>query len=327
MLVPIVYKFKLSHLFSGIFICCFSFFYGFFLQLLPFWAFKDRINYLRYAESSDEILSRFILQGPLATLANEPLWLLSNIGLSQYFQPEIAVRIIIFTSALILSYVLLKASDKRLGWMALFLLFMPGLLKNYIVHLRQGLAIALFFWGYYSKRRIIHYLLMFASPFIHASYALILPLILLFRLLKKAHLALDVRFLSCVAYIVSICCFLNFFAHFLGARQADNYNFSMASGLSGLGPLFWLVILSVLLSQGLEYIRKNEVSIGFLIFYFISYFSIEVTGRIFTSAMPMILISGLNLFGWRRWGFIFLILSFALIQWYKNFFVSPLFIC
>jgi len=132
-------------------IVSFSLTYGFLLQLLPVLQFKDRQNYLNYAENSAEILSNFATDGVLAVLANEPLWLLINSTLALVADPELVVRTIIFVSGSLFSYVLTRSNPENGLWLLLFL-FVPQILKNFITHLRQGLGIALFFAGYFSSK-------------------------------------------------------------------------------------------------------------------------------------------------------------------------------
>jgi len=56
----------------------FSLIYAATLAFLSLDVFKDRINYLRYAESSLAILQGYFNKGILVALVNEPVWLLIN---------------------------------------------------------------------------------------------------------------------------------------------------------------------------------------------------------------------------------------------------------
>lgn len=291
----------------------FSLTYGFILQSLPLSGFLDRQNYLFYAEHSLAFLVRFIADGPLATLANEPLWLLINIGLAQFFEPELVVRVVIFFSASSLAYVLTKSSPRNSIWLMLFLL-MPQLLKNYITHLRQGLAMALFFTGFFSNSWLRRWLLMAASPFVHASFFFILPIVMLPVVLNRFRLAIDVRIVVLVGFAIAASLSLGVVALLVGARQAGTYEFAMAS-VSGLGFAFWLMIGGLFVTQGKTFLKNNQEAVGVLLFYLVSYIFIEVSARVFESGMPLVLLSGLALTQWRRWTFIGFFMLYSAIQW------------
>ena len=292
---------------------CFSLTYGFILQSLPLSGFLDRQNYINYAEISFDYLARYVADGPLATLANEPLWLLANIGLAQFFEPEIVVRIVIFFSAFLLAYVITRADPRNSIWLMLFLL-MPQLLKNHITHLRQGLAMALFFAGFFLRSSLRRWTLMAASPFVHASFFFILPIVMLPAVLNRLRLAMDVRIVILAGFAIAASLSLGVVSSLVGARQAGSYEFAMTS-VSGLGFAFWLMIGGLFVTQGTIFLKNNQEAVGVLLFYLFSYFFIEVTARVFESGMPLVLLSGLALTQWRRWAFIGLFMVYSTIQW------------
>src|SRR5690606_31256538 len=102
-----------------------------------------------YARYSDEIMARYSALNLVAVLFNEPLWLLINIGLSKLFIGEVVLRIIIFVAAFLVSWLLLRQNPRHIFWMMGFLLI-PQVMKNHIIHLRQGLGLAVFLLGYFS---------------------------------------------------------------------------------------------------------------------------------------------------------------------------------
>lgn len=296
----------------NLFLISFSLTYGAVLQFLPLLAFQDRQNYLNYAGGSFNILENHLINGSFSVLANEPLWLLFNISLGQFFEPEIVVRIVIFSGASLLSYLLIRVNPKNSIWLMLFLL-MPQLLKNHVTHLRQGLAMALFYAGYLSGGSTRRWGLMVASSFVHASFFFILPLVALPEILKKMHFAIDVRLFAVIGFAVLISLFMGLLASVVGARQSV-HNFEMAS-VSGLGFVFWLIVIGLFIANGKEWLENNQEAAAVLIFYLVSYFLVEVTARIFESGMPLVLLSGLVLTGWRRLVFICMFLLYGAIQW------------
>ena len=66
--------------------------YGGILQALPVMAFKDRANYLNYAENAGNVLRAYAQDGLLTILANEPIWLTVNIILGALGNPGSRVR-------------------------------------------------------------------------------------------------------------------------------------------------------------------------------------------------------------------------------------------
>ncbi len=105
-------------------------------------------------------------------------------------------------------------------------------------------------------------------------------------------------------------------AQLFGARQASVYVFQMTD-VSGMGFIYWLVIFGLFLSQGKSFFFRhaNTIAVSITLFYLVSYFLIEVTARVFESGLPLVLMTGLELTGWRRVIFISSYLLFALLQW------------
>ena len=305
-----------ASLLQKVLLLSFSLAYGFVLQWLPVLQFKDRENYLRYAENSAEILSNFASEGVLAVFANEPLWLLINSMLALIAGPESVVRIIIFVSGTLFSYVLTRANPENALWLIVFL-FVPQILKNFITHLRQGLGMAIFFAGYFSVRPARRWVLMMAAPFIHASFFFILPFVMLPEVLRSMQLDVDGRLLAMAAFSIVASLSLGLVAAMIGARQFAQYDFAMTE-VSGLGFAYWLVFCAVIFLQGKSFLERHQEAAGVLLFYLLSYFFIEVTARIFESGMPLVLLAGLALKGLWRWVFISSFLSYSVLQWFMR---------
>ena len=99
-----------------------SLLYSLSLASLPISAFKDRANYLRYAEFGSQIFERYSDAGLLPLLANEPLWLFVNALIGQALSPEWTVRAIIFVSAFTVCFTLLRRYSAHVLLLTLFLL-------------------------------------------------------------------------------------------------------------------------------------------------------------------------------------------------------------
>jgi hypothetical protein len=294
-------------------ILCIAVLYGGALALLPLEAFLDRANYLVQIQYAEDILLRYWELGVPAALVNEPLWLVVNAGLVTVLSPEAILRIIVFVPATLVAYQVLRVAPGNIVWFVLILL-MPQVLKNHVVHLRQGAAVACFLLGWSSSNRAARWGLIGAAPFIHSSFFFILGLMLLARTVKTLRLTPELRAPLFLAVGLAVGLGLGWLAEFVGARQAQEYQFAH-SDVSGLGFVFWLAVALVMSLQGREYIRRHTLEIGVVCFYLGTYFFVEVTARIFESAMIPVLLAGMHLTGWRRQLFLSLMVVFGLALW------------
>lgn len=291
----------------------FALLYASVLTALPLEIFKDRANYLVYAEYSDQVLARFAAGGLLSVVANEPVWLLVNIGLHSFQSPQTVLRTIIFTSSFLVSFILLRQNSRHIYWMIFFLLI-PQVLKNNIIHLRQGLAISVFMAGYYIGPKPLRYLLMVTAGLIHSSFLIVLAIGGLVWSLKVVKFSPYLRTVFFVIGFGLLALSLSFLASELGARQGEQYT-EEGLAISGLGFLYWLSILLIFISQGPSFLRDNPFPFGVLTFYVASYFLTPLAARIFESALLFVLIAGLSLRGWRRQLYLSAIVFFAVLTY------------
>lgn len=177
------------------FLLLFSLLYGFFLSRIPSADFKDFSNYLVYADHSWSILLSYSNKGFLSLISNEPIWLLVNVFFSLFFEGETVVRVIIFFSASSVAWLTLSNNPRHIGWLILFL-FLPLVIKNNLIHLRQGLAISIFLWGWFSSNRPIRVFFIAISPFVHASFFFVLFILGLSKFLRVLRLGPVLRILS-----------------------------------------------------------------------------------------------------------------------------------
>lgn len=284
------------------------------LASLPLEAFKDRANYLVYAEYSWDILQRYWSQGFLTTIFNEPFWLLLNSAFSTFLMPDILLRlIIIFFPAFVVAYYVLLHRPKDFIWLLIFL-FSPLVLKNHIVHLRQGVAIAIFLIGWFGKEKWKRVITLLIASLVHSSFFFVTILWFASRLMLRLRLGPDLRGIFFVGMGVGIGSVLGTVATFLGARQAWQYQFSIAD-VSGLGFIFWVCIFFIMILEGRAFARRHAFEIGAVVFYLGTYFFVEVTARIFESAIIPVLVSGLALSGWRRQLFLLMVSIFVFLQY------------
>ncbi|MGI2100258.1 EpsG family protein [Shewanella oncorhynchi] len=281
--------------------------------IIPIDAVMDRANYLIYASDSELIFARYFFSGFLSILTNEPVWLILNVFLNIFFTAENVVFIVIFFSSFVSSYLVLKSNPKYFLFL-LFILFVPQIVSKYIVHLRQGLAISFFLIGWSLTNTKWRFLYFFITPFIHSSFFFVLFLYFFTEISFKLKLARDIRGVLVVFLGLSLGLGLGYVANLVGARQANEYNFS-STNISGLGFIFWFGVFSLYWFQGRGFVRKHAFSISALIFYLSTYFLIEVTGRIFESMIIFVLLASLDLTAWRRKAFIFALFLYVVLTW------------
>ena len=273
----------------------------------------DRLNYLEYASSSEIILLRYLTNGFLSLIANEPIWLLINLISNQFFQPEATLKIIIFCASFISSYLILKSNSRYFLFLLIILIF-PNVLIKYIVHLRQGLAISIFLLGWFSTSKFKALLLYTISPLIHSSFFFILAIFLLIYLLQKIHLTNELILFLVIIFGFIVGFSISYLTNVFGARQAEEYDFKLTQ-VSGLGFLFWSFIFLIYWFQGKKFVQSHLFVIAPLVFYLSTYFLIDVTSRIFESVVIIVLLAGFNLTSWRFHAFFILVCMFVSFSW------------
>ena len=287
--------------------------YAYVLASQPVDEFVDRVNYLVYAGESSAIFDRYLNQGVATLIFNEPIWLLHNILLSLFLGPEGVIVATVFLASYITAYIILKFSPAHFILLILYLL-LPQVLKNNIIHLRQGLAIAVFLLGWFSSRPNVRYFCLFLACFIHSSFLVILFLCVLNEFFARFRYGSDLRavIVACIGLLIGV--FGIWVAGVLGARQADQYVDEVVS-VSGLGFIFWATVVGIFVFQGKVFLHKNSLQLSLIIFYLSTYFFLPVAARIFESGLLLVLLSALQLTSYRKYTFIVVFLLYFLLQW------------
>lgn len=285
-----------------------AFLYAFFLVSLPMEGMADRANYLEMARISPVIIARELAQGFNSFLANEPVWFLLNALLNLRFSDVEVVRIVIFFSSFLVSYLLLLNNPKSF-FLLLLVLFFPQVMKNFVIHLRQGLAIAVFMLGWFSFDRKNKIFFIGLAPFIHSSFFIIIAIMLGGWLLKKLKTAPDIKLVAYFCFSLSLSLLVATLSALIGARQATTTVIT-AEGVTGIGFLFWCGMLLIMLLQGRRFLHQHTVALGILIFYLVAYFFTPISGRVFESGILLVLLALLATTGWRRLVTLTLLLAF-----------------
>lgn len=277
----------------GFFAFALSVAYGLWLAGLPLLEFKDRANYLRYAHASGSIADRYLADGWRAVLFNEPAWLAVNDLLSRVFVSEEVLWLIIFVPASTVAWLILSRGPQHFLYL-IFLMIVPFVIKNHIIHLRQGLAIAVFFLALRVKSTPGRICLLALAPLIHSSFFVILLIYVLSRLIRRMSTrpALSIAFLMVASFIGTAA--FSSVAMWSGARQAGTIESQMGD-ITGLGLMLWLVVLLIFFSEGAAFVRTNLFPIAVLLFYACSYFFTEQAGRILESGVLAVFFAALGL--------------------------------
>ena len=287
--------------------------YGLILCSLPLTIFLDRTYYLEYASSGGFILvNNYLSGGVINVFFNEPLWLLINMALSLIFQPEQVVRIIILFSSVLFSYALAKKLRAKNFLLVLLILLFPQVLQNYITHLRQGLALAIFMYGILNTKKYKPY--TFFAALIHSSFYFILVFqlleIILVKLRLNFHLKVFAYFISSILLIFVV----DSVASLIGDRRGGQYS-SEDIQVSGLGWIFWLIFFFLLLFRSYPLFKKPNGALPIFTFYLTSYFNLAFVARIFESMLPYIF-TGLKDLKPKYYYLLFgLLFSFCVAQW------------
>ncbi|PXW80495.1 EpsG-like putative glucosyltransferase [Pseudogracilibacillus auburnensis] len=282
------------------------------LRKIP-WATDDQ-NYLNYVTYSHLLFSNTVdkaLHNPLFILVNEPIWLLLNNCFNLIFEPETVIRIFIFFSAVSVLYALGKITNYSFLTI-FFFLFLVQIIKNHILHLRQGLAVGIFLLGFTreGKKGI---LLRFITPFIHTSFWFVL-FIEVFEKWTKNFFTLSARLVIFIVSAFSFVFTIPFLMELSGDRRIKLYAGYEAGSYYGF--LLWLLmgLLFFLL------VKKNETGIigrYAIILYVLTYFFIDFGARLFENYIPIIVAAILMSNKESKVILVFVLIIYGGITWYS----------
>jgi hypothetical protein len=189
-------------------------------------------------------------------------------------------------------------------------------MKNYVIHLRQGLAISIFAFSMLAVGRMPRVAGLAVTPFIHSSFFFVqINLILTWLLKESIRRWANIRtavFVALVAVCVSGMAAVLMIG-FFGARQIQEQE-GMFLERSGIGFMFWLIIFLVFVFNNQKFRVAHFFSIASILGYVSLYFVFSPVARVFESALPIVLISGYEL---RRGRFLFfsMFTAWLVFQW------------
>jgi hypothetical protein len=287
-----------------------SFLYAYTLISIPMDGIPDRDNYLNYALNASEIWTRYT---QISIFVNEPIWLEINEALSHlFYSPKITVLTIIFFASFVTAFVVLKVNKKYFIYLLAIILLWQVMQKN-IIHLRQGLAISFFLVAYFLENKKIKFFLYTILPFIHLSFFFILFILIFSHYIKRINIPIYINYILQVLLYIFISLFILYLAQLLGARQANGY-IETSQNISGLGFIFWSIILLLYITEHNKFQTTHYFSISILFFYLSAYFLLPVSARIFESAIILVLLSALDLSDKRKYIFFALFSIYFILQ-------------
>jgi hypothetical protein len=290
-----------------------AFFYAIILGFLPQEIFRDRLGYFELAKSGLYYFNAYFESSWLSGLTNEPLfwWIIGQ--LSQWIAPQEVIQLVVMVPAFFLAYYTLQYR-KEYFWILLGMLLLPQVVKNHLVHIRQGMAVAFFMVGWYTPKQWVKWLLIGLSPFIHGSLFIIGGLWGLNEWTQK--LKFNYRIALNVGYILLVAFFLSEIAGLLGARQA-HYSTGVLQEVSGMGFLYWGGITALFFIQGKDFIKQHLFPVSILVLYLSTYFFVKLSPRIFESGLLVVLITILTFNKYKITTWILLLL-YAIYFFVKN---------
>jgi hypothetical protein len=302
----------------GVLALVFSVGYAFFLASLPIDGFVDRDNYFNYITDASLLLDTKLESGIATLLQNEPVWLLVNLFLGRFLGEHDALRVLIFFSAWLFSQSILRISkdDPTFFILAVVVCLLPQVLKNYVIHLRQGLAIAVLMFTLTSSSLIVRRIGNILAPLIHTSFLFVFINYMLAWLANKysgtsrTHLYLAMLFAACLFNVSLI-----FLVGYSDARQITENASLDFEARSGMAFLFWLVVLIIFLWDGVDFGIRYFFAVASIAGYLLLYFVFSPIARIFESAMPFVLVTGYGLQSSRRQLFYVMLGLLFLYQW------------
>ncbi len=275
--------------------------YATFLTSLPIDNFVDRVNYFMYARTSRAVAD-FYSYSIISYLTNEPLWLVLNSFLYTFVSDETVIRIFIFVPAFVSAYLLAAKGRYNVGLICIALL-VPGIVQNYIIHIRQGVAIAVFLLGFLSDDRRIRYTMILLAPFIHSAFFVVSPLFLVVEVANRfTTFNVYLRFGLIVLALTIIVAFLGVIMSSALVRQVDEYQ-NIDTEFSGLGFMFWSAILLLFVTEGSKFLERNMLQMLTMIFYLMIYFFAPFAGRVLECVLIPIFMAGMSLPSWKKLAF------------------------
>lgn len=272
-------------------ISVFSAIYALIFAIIPSHGFRDRENYLNYAENASEILHTYISAGLLRALTNEPIWLAINTVLGTIFPGPVVVSIIAFFAAFGVAFFLLSQVRRPIDLVIVtIILLAPSVFRTHLIQLRQGLAISVFLLALMVRIRGARWGILMAVPLIHSSFFLVIPLVALREISIKLRFSGFLTLLILLTVIATFVFSIGTVSSLLRARQASILE-TYGSDISPFSLMMWTVLFMSALFQGKRFIREHVLEVSTLTFFFWAFFYMPPVARGFQATLVLSLLA------------------------------------
>ncbi|MGE8600359.1 MAG: EpsG family protein [Acinetobacter calcoaceticus] len=270
----------------------FSIFYIWLYTCLPSSWFRDRLNYEEMAKYSNELIALY--QGYNTLIIHEPIFLFLNKFLIVFFDPEMVPHVFVFFITSMLCLFLIKISKNFTLFFLGLLAFVtvPFMFHLQLVVLRQALATVVFIWGVLNIRSEKNFsIFILITPFLHASFFLILLIYFTYIFLKKY-----INNRLYLSLIAGLCIYILFKFSMVVASYLNIYQLGYigdyeldVSGRSLLLYIFIYGIMVYMLSPIKD--RLSDMTLVFLTTYIFLYLVTPLIGRYMVTFFPFIILS------------------------------------
>lgn len=275
-----------------------SLFYGYIFILIPHDYFKDRLNYLSYAENYDFFIS---LKEDSSYLIGEILFLYINKFFSIFFSPENVVYLFVFIVNFTLCFVFFFSYKRKIFPFFILLAYflLPFGFSYQLGSLRQSLAISIFLFAVCYIKKVNIYLIVISIilGMIHTSFFIVTLFLfadyIFLKFFSEEKLFYRIGLHLFLAVILGL--FLSLISNLFSVNKLDDY-LEYDSG----GGLFFLFFIPFFVANIYRYYKSKAVDyfvflsiIGVLI-YIVLYFLSPISGRVITIFLPFIFLSLIN---------------------------------
>lgn len=284
---------KIKTTYGNIFYIFFIIFVGFiyipFISFMPNIWFRDRDNYIVYAQSSELIMDSY---NKVELFFNEPLFLTLNDFLSHYFEPEVVPYFFVVFFLTTFFIALSKYSINSLTFLfgILLSITIPYMLQSELVALRQSIGTAILILAFMLTRNVYKIAsAIFICSFIHSIFFIFFFIYCLNFIFLK-NIEINKKLLINFFLMIFISIFSIALAKFFGLRQGDEYSQNMDVGTGGGAfILFTFIFLYLYLWGGREKKELYEFAMIGLIMFLTAYFLTPIAGRLFNTVIPFII--------------------------------------
>jgi hypothetical protein len=250
--------------------------------------FRDRANYIVYADNFQELASRF--EG-VSFFFNEPIFLSYNYLLSFFFTSEQIPQVGVFFIASTLAFFVLKYAHSYMMVFVgfAFLFFISYTFHLQLVVLRQGIATAFFLWGvFFLYEKKYFPIFVFSLSFLHSSFFIVSFILFYEKILGVFIKNFGVRLIVFCSSLFTLSFILLKVASSLGVRQAESAHLLNNSSGGGGFVLFAFVFI-FLYFRGLDNVERNpfgKIALLGVLSYLIFYFTVPISGRLIGTFLP-----------------------------------------